>query len=111
MSNGQCRACPQQLLFVRMASGKAMPCNADPDPDGNIAVQRDAAGTWIGRALRKDEEPAGYERVYMPHFATCPARKSKDTPTPEERNRAAPPYQPLPAVLPDNVRVLRPFRG
>lgn len=56
-----------------------MPLNPRPDPAGNVAAYRDGTGRWCARVLHKDEQPAGWQRRYMPHFATCPARVRQDT--------------------------------
>lgn len=71
-----CRGCPADIVFVVVAnqSGKppgAMPVNADPDPDGNVAVYRDEASRLRGRVIGKTSV-AAHETLYMPHKATCP---------------------------------------
>jgi hypothetical protein len=69
-----CDKCRAPVLWALTAMGKRMPLNPQPDPDGNAAAYRDGTGRWRARVLHKDEHPLGYERRYMPHFATCPAR-------------------------------------
>lgn len=65
------KGCDAQIVWAVMAGGKRMPLNADVDPAGNVAVYRDATGTLVGRVLHKDETPEAYERLHLPHFATC----------------------------------------
>lgn len=67
----RCRACRATILWVRMPSGKLMPCNPVPDDEGNVAAMRDARGVWVGHVLRKAERTAPYEKRLMPHVATC----------------------------------------
>jgi hypothetical protein len=77
-----CRECQQPILFAVVSNkqGKPpsrMPLNHKPDPAGNVACYRDGTGTMVGRVLGKGQERVGYERVYMPHFATCAKRAGK----------------------------------
>lgn len=67
-----CRGCGQRVFFVRTVAGKKLPVNLEPDPAGNTAVYRDGSGCFVGRSLTKaDPTPAPFEKVYMPHMATC----------------------------------------
>lgn len=82
-----CRECQQPILFAVVSNreGRApsrMPLDPRPDPAGNVACYRDGTGRLLGRVLGKGQERAGYERVYMPHFATCPARQKPAEPPP-----------------------------
>lgn len=70
-----CGECLEPVTWAWTALGKRLPLNPAPDPDGNAAAYRDGTGRWCARILRKNEQPLGYERRYMPHFATCPARR------------------------------------
>lgn len=63
--------CGRQVLFVATARGKTMPVDVSENGDGNVAVYRNASGALVGRVLGKDDEPKAYERLYMPHWATC----------------------------------------
>lgn len=104
-----CRRCRARVIFVRVTSGKLLPCDELPNDEGNVAAHRDGQGNWVGWALKKDEQPAGGMRRYMPHFATC---KSVVKPGDRPGGNPAPPRQPLPAVLPANVIPLnRPRRA
>ena len=76
-----CDKCHAPVLWALTPLNKRMPLNPAPDPGGNVAAYRDGTGRLRCRVLRKDEQPAGYERRYMPHFATCPAC-AKERPQP-----------------------------
>ena len=74
-----CRACSKPVVFATVGNKEgllpsSMPLNPDPDPDGNVAVYRDAAGRLVGRVVGKGGGHLGYERLMMPHFATCDKR-------------------------------------
>jgi hypothetical protein len=74
-----CRACGERIVFAVVGNKQGrppsrMPLNPDPDPAGNVAVYKEATGALVGRVLGKDKQPLGYERLMMPHFATCPKR-------------------------------------
>ncbi len=69
-----CDKCRAPVRWALTPLGKRIPLNPHPDPDGNVAAYRDGTGRWVARVLHKDEQPLGWERRYMPHFATCTAR-------------------------------------
>lgn len=74
-----CRECGRPIVFARVSNKTGrppgrMPLNPDPDPDGNVAVYRDAAGALVARVVGKGGPCLGYERLMMPHFATCEKR-------------------------------------
>lgn len=92
-----CRSCNASILFVRMESGKPMPCSVGADPNGNIAaraVQRveDGPGAvYIDGYVITDERPLqdGFTRL-LAHWAVCEkARRAtpKPTPKPEAADR------------------------
>jgi hypothetical protein len=71
-----CDSCSAPIIFIVVANNagrkpRRMPVNPVPDPGGNVAVRIDGTGTRIGRVLGKGQKPAGGERLYCPHFATC----------------------------------------
>lgn len=84
----RCRSCWAVLRFVRMATGKAMPCNPVADPDGNVAARKLAKGGYgDGVVLAKGEIPPAGWTTFRPHWADCDMRL---------RNRApVAPNQPL----------------
>lgn len=70
-------ACGQKLLWARTERGKWIPLNPKPDPEGNQAAWQDSDGTWKTRQVGPASDPPwDYERVFMPHFATCERRKT-----------------------------------
>lgn len=72
MTATTCKRCGQRVNWAITRKGKRMPVDPQPDPEGNLAVHRDGKGEFRARVLVDGEEPAGYERRCMPHFATCP---------------------------------------
>jgi hypothetical protein len=75
-----CRACGKPIIFavVSNQAGRPpsrMPLDPRPDPAGNVACYRDVSATLVGHVLTKGEKPPGYQRLYMPHFATCEKRQ------------------------------------
>ena len=68
---GSCRRCPEPVLWVRTPAGKAMPVDPEPSADGNVAVRRDGRGAWLGRVVTAELPLLPYERLHLPHFATC----------------------------------------
>jgi hypothetical protein len=102
-----CDSCSAPIIFIVVANNagrkpRRMPVNPDPDPGGNVAVRIDGAGTRIGRVLGRDQKPAGGERLYCPHFATCthPERHRRFSPN---SSRTAPKPKPAanqPSTLP-----------
>ena len=71
-----CRKCQKTIVFAVVSNRDGrppsrMPLDPVPSEDGNVAVYRDAAGGLVGRVLGKGEKAAGYQRLFMPHFATC----------------------------------------
>lgn len=74
---GRCRGCQVPIWFITVSNqaGKPpgpMPLNPGENKTGNVAVYQDDTGTWRGRVLRKGQQPAPYEHLYLPHFADCP---------------------------------------
>jgi hypothetical protein len=70
-----CELCRTRIVWAITANGRRIPLDPGENADGNQAAYRDHTETMRTRQLRKDEEPLGFERRYMPHFATCPKRK------------------------------------
>ena len=66
----RCKACGAEIIWIKMSSGKAMPCDPDPvrytpDPNGELILVQ-----GNGRIVRgvRGSNAAGY----VSHFATCP---------------------------------------
>ncbi len=72
-----CRKCQQPIIFALVGNKEGrrpsrMPLDPKPAADGNVACYKDATGQMLGRVLG-NSKPVAYERLYMPHFATCKA--------------------------------------
>jgi hypothetical protein len=67
----KCRSCGAAIIWEpSTASGKLMPLDAEPHPDGNIVLI--PAGAMV---LSKETAETGKRigsRRYRSHFATCP---------------------------------------
>ena len=65
----RCSSCNAPIEWTTSATtGKAMPIDAEPHPDGNI-VLRDGQAVVLGRAAL-EVQPADVPR-FKSHFATC----------------------------------------
>lgn len=78
--NGYCRTCRRPILIAVTAAGRMQPLNPDPDPAGNVALYRDASGTWRARVPNAELPALPYERVHMPHAATCKGAPTRAQP-------------------------------
>lgn len=67
-----CKSCDGPIVWATLPSGKLMPLDAQPVPNGNIAARRDERGDLVARVLKDGEQPANGERRGTSHFATCP---------------------------------------
>jgi hypothetical protein len=88
-----CNACSEPVVFATVSNKEgrppsSMPLNPNPDPDGNVAAYRDATGRLVGRMVGKGGEHLGYERLMMPHFATC-GKRTEPSPAETPSNRGA----------------------
>ena len=90
---GYCGACRKPVLWALTVNRKRIALDPGQDPAGNQAAYRDGTGRWLTRQLGKDAEPAGYERRFMPHVATCSG--------PQQRTATVSPLPQLPSnVIP-----------
>jgi hypothetical protein len=65
----KCNSCGAEIVWAKTLSGKAIPINAHPVDDGNIAI--DHEGTAI--IMTEGEASCATMLVrYKAHFATCP---------------------------------------
>lgn len=67
----QCRICSAPIRLTRTEAGRILPVDADPSPAGNTAVSRDVHGVLCSRRISEAYPARPYERVMMPHAATC----------------------------------------
>lgn len=68
-----CRDCRRPVLWTTTEAGKRLAVDPEPDPAGNAAVWRDGTGAVRSRRPSAELPLNGWERLYMPHVATCPA--------------------------------------
>src|SRR3972149_2281009 len=68
----RCRSCDAPIYWAQtVSSGKAMPVDAEPVPDGNV-VLLDCGGTVIARVLGRGETPPPGAVLRRAHHSTCP---------------------------------------
>ncbi|MEU8834848.1 hypothetical protein [Streptomyces sp900116325] len=70
-----CTDCRREVLWTVTESGKRLAVDPEPDPAGNAAVYRDGLGAHRSRRPSEDLPLMGYERLHVPHIATCQARR------------------------------------
>lgn len=67
----QCRSCSAPIIWIKTsATGKPMPLDRDPVPDGNVVI-RDG----LAVVLTAEESPDTTRR-FLSHFSTCPDGKA-----------------------------------
>lgn len=68
----RCRACRAEVLITTTEAGKHLLIDPDPDPAyGNTAVHRDHLGVLRSRRITEERPALPWERVCVPHAATC----------------------------------------
>jgi hypothetical protein len=68
-----CRSCGKEVIWVRTNTGKTMPVDSKPSPDGNVLLIRDLFGQVESCEVVKK---GSKDELHLSHFATCPqARK------------------------------------
>ncbi|WP_233534060.1 hypothetical protein [Streptomyces murinus] len=92
-----CADCRREVLWTVTDAGKRLAVDPEPTPDGNTAVHRDGTGTRRSRRPSEELPLMGWERLHMPHVATCPGRLRVPAPA-------------RPAVLPPGVSDLSAYR-
>jgi hypothetical protein len=64
-----CRSCGAEIRWaVSMSTGRRMPIDAEPTPDGNVLLHPGGGATVLAAGV---PVPVGRSR-YTSHFATCP---------------------------------------
>lgn len=71
----RCRSCQAEIEFVRTSSGRAVPLDADPTPEGNVEIINGTARV-LGPHTLELLTPEERARLRMPHHATCPQGKA-----------------------------------
>ena len=86
VDTARCRECGAPVVFLRVIADepkgplKSAPFEPDYKPGLGTPPSHAAAGQsgTTCRPLRRGEHPAPDERPVLTHFATCPARATKD---------------------------------
>lgn len=66
-----CRSCGAPVLWARTRAGKAMPLDAAPTADGNVALLgTNGCEVLAGQSLAAAR--AEHRELYLTHYATCP---------------------------------------
>ncbi|MFJ6776585.1 hypothetical protein ACIQOV_37465 [Kitasatospora sp. NPDC091257] len=76
----RCRRCGMAVHWTITAAGARLAVDADPCALGNTAVYRDGTGTIRSRRPNAELPLLPYERLHLPHAATCVARPSQSNP-------------------------------
>lgn len=79
-----CRDCHEPIRFVRMRdTGRLVPVNPVPDQAGTVFA-RLAGVALVGLVTSRDHRPGPLDPYrFVPHHATCEARKSSSKPPAE----------------------------
>jgi len=70
---GTCRSCGALIVWAVTDSGKKMPVDSEPHPEGNLTVwaQGDTWRVKVIQTTTRWDAPR-----FRPHFATCPDAQS-----------------------------------
>ncbi|WP_442790444.1 J domain-containing protein [Nonomuraea sp. NBC_01738] len=103
-TRGRRPGCGRPIRWTTTEAGRPFAVDADPHPDGNTAIMRDAAGVLRSRRVSEARPLAGWEQLMMPHAATCSpqaSRASREPPRtpPGDHRRSRPEARPLYEVL------------
>lgn len=66
-----CRSCGAPIIWARTLSGRNMPLDAEPNPEGNVVLARGLAIVREKPSFELAGEDEGATR-HTSHFATCP---------------------------------------
>jgi hypothetical protein len=72
-----CPDCRERLIYARTQRGRVQRLNFFPDDAGNVAAWHDTTLTWHARHAPPGEVLVAPEKRYMPHEATCTAKRAK----------------------------------
>ncbi len=77
LSRRRCRGrtCRAEILMVPTVTGKYLPVDADPQPDGSVVIEVDLLGEPYAQVVNLAGVQEATKRgvpLYMPHHATCP---------------------------------------
>lgn len=79
MNKSTCHGCGARIVFIKMVSGKYMPCDPAPvyyvrDSRGKDVIVLGCGITVSGSIVKDPSRPC--DVGYRPHWATCPKAKS-----------------------------------
>ncbi|MBT3164029.1 hypothetical protein HTV80_13005 [Streptomyces sp. Vc74B-19] len=66
-----CPDCRAPVLWTITEAGRRLAVDPTPNELGNTAAYRDGVGTLRSRRPSEELPLLPYERLYMPHVATC----------------------------------------
>jgi hypothetical protein len=66
-----CSSCHQPIIWAITTKAKRMPIDAEPQPDGNVALDFRAGMDPLARVLTVTQQ-FGLKNLRKSHFATCP---------------------------------------
>ncbi|CAL9432780.1 hypothetical protein SUDANB21_02085 [Streptomyces sp. enrichment culture] len=75
-----CPDCREPVLWTITEAGRRLAVDPTPTEDGNTAAYRDGVGTLRSRRPSEELPLLPYERLYMPHVATCSVRSGAEPP-------------------------------
>ncbi len=69
----RCKRCSAPIVFALMTTGRTMPVDPVPNPNGNVVLYRNAkTGEVSGRVVTTAEPLRPGEQLRTSHFQTCP---------------------------------------
>lgn len=70
-----CRSCGAAILWATSPTGKRIPLDANPHPDGTVQLDAAVARVLKDAELHYARSVAVGPTLYLSHFATCPDAK------------------------------------
>lgn len=102
METTNCQSCGRAIRFLTyVKTGKSNPIDADPSPDGNVAIDETEGTYTILTKKQLDEARAARDPLYLSHFTTCPDAKTYRKPTTKPKAKSEPKLEPTPEPTPD----------
>lgn len=69
----KCRSCGEAIYWATTASGKSMPVNATPEPEGNVLLTLSrSTGKLSAEVVGAEQKIEPDRRRYLSHWTTCP---------------------------------------
>lgn len=79
----RCKSCTAPIRFARLASGKMLPLNVEPDAlRGNVRWDPLTNEAVVLKRGEVEEARARRAELYLSHFASCPQGPAHRTPPP-----------------------------